>query len=187
MANEAMTGYAPELPGPLEISRGLPQAPEPLRPAPARFGVAGLSAGATFKTRIPHDPARRRKMAGDRIAKGLGWFSLALGATEVLCGRSLARWLGMENATWLLRAYGLREITTGVGILAAHRPEDRSPWMWARAGGDALDLATLSPGLHPSNPHRDRVAATMTAVAAITTLDTTTALLTLPSHPPHQD
>lgn len=181
-ADEQMTGYAAGASGTMDISRGAPPA-EParaLRPAPARFGVAGISAGEDrlVRTSIPEDPARGRKMAGDRLAKGLGWFSLALGAGEVVFGRTLARWMGMEGAAWILRAYGAREIATGVGILSAHRPEDRSPWMWARVGGDVLDLGTLALGLHPSNPCRDRVALAMMAVGGVTALDAACAVMT---------
>ena len=35
------------------------------------------------------------------------------------------------------RAYGLREIGTGIGILAS---KDPSPWLWGRVAGDALDV-----------------------------------------------
>lgn len=184
MPDEQMTttGYAPTATASADISRGVPPAEpiRPLRPAPARFGIAGISAGEDrlYKTTVPHDPDRRRKMAGDRLAKGLGWFSLALGTGEILFGRTLARWLGMEGATWLLRAYGVREIATGVGLLSAHRPEDRTPWLWARVGGDTLDLGTLALGLHPSNPCRDRVALAMMAVGGVTALDVACATMT---------
>ena len=50
------------------------------------------------------------------MARGLGWFSIGLGLAEVLAPRVLTRGLGMENEQ-LVRAYGLREIATGIGIL----------------------------------------------------------------------
>ena len=158
-----------------------PTAPmEPLRPAPARFGVAGISAGEDrfYKTSLPRDPTRTRKTVGDGVAKGLGWFSIGLGVSEVLFAPRMARWLGMDGTSWIIRAYGGREIAHGVGILAQHRAEDRSPWVWTRVGGDALDLATLATGLHPSNPRRDRVALAMMAVGGVTALDMACAAMT---------
>jgi hypothetical protein len=65
---------------------------------------------------------------------------------------SLARFLGMEERTELIRAYGAREILTGVGLLSQ---DDPVPWLWARVGGDALDLGTLAMGLR----HDHRVGA----------------------------
>jgi hypothetical protein len=88
---------------------------------------------------------RRRPVRGSagRMAAGLGWFSIGLGAMELLAARPLARALGMRGAENLIRAYGVREIATGVGILTAR---DRRPWIMARVAGDALDAATLLAG-----------------------------------------
>jgi hypothetical protein len=68
-----------------------------------------------------------------KVARGLGWFSIGLGLTEVIAGRSLGRALGMENKTWLLRAFGVREIAAGVAILSLDRPK---AGVWARVAGD---------------------------------------------------
>jgi hypothetical protein len=106
--------------------------------------------------------------AGYRMARGLGWFSLALGAAELLAPRSLARWLGMESQAELIRLYGMREIANGVAILSQ---EDPTPWVWARVGGDALDLATLAPAYRNDNPRRDNVGIAMAAVAGAALLD----------------
>jgi hypothetical protein len=53
---------------------------------------------------------------GESLARGLGIFSIVLGAAEVLAPRTLARTLGMTGSESLICAYGLREIATGVGI-----------------------------------------------------------------------
>jgi hypothetical protein len=55
-------------------------------------------------------------------AHGLGWFSIGLGLTELLAPGHLARFLGMEDRAELIRAYGAREIVTGVSILAQDDP-----------------------------------------------------------------
>jgi hypothetical protein len=104
----------------------------------------------------------------DTLARGLGVFSIALGLMELAAARPLARTLGMRGNEKLIRAYGLREIATGVGILAA---KDPTPWIWGRVAGDALDLATLATGLEGDNRRKDNVVLALTAVAGVTALD----------------
>jgi hypothetical protein len=104
----------------------------------------------------------------DALARGLGVFSIALGLVEVVAARALTRALGMEGSETLVRAYGFREIAKGVGILAA---DDPTPWIWGRVAGDALDIATLVPGLDPDNPRRANVGIALAAVAGATALD----------------
>jgi hypothetical protein len=107
--------------------------------------------------------------AGTRaLARGLGWFSLALGVAEVTAPRRLARALGMDGYDRLVLAYGVREIVTGIGILAARDP---TPWIWGRVAGDTLDLATASAGLADDNPRRDKVGLAMVALLGVTALD----------------
>jgi hypothetical protein len=102
------------------------------------------------------------------VAQGLGWFSIGLGVVELVAPGNLARFLGMDGRDELIRAYGVREIVTGVGILSQ---DDPTPWMWGRVGGDALDLGTLATGLGRHNPQRGNVALAMAAVAGVTALD----------------
>ncbi len=102
------------------------------------------------------------------LAQGLGWFSIGLGVAELLAPGQLARLLGMEERTELIRAYGARELVTGIGILSQ---QDPTPWIWGRVGGDAIDLATLAPGLDPDNPAQRNVIVAVAAVAGVTVLD----------------
>lgn len=103
-----------------------------------------------------------------QLADGLGWFSIGLGVLELVAARPLARAMGMEDRSELLRLCGARELTTGVGILTQSDP---TPWLWGRVGGDALDLATLAGGLDGDNPRRGKVGLAMAAVAGIAALD----------------
>ena len=104
----------------------------------------------------------------ETLAKGLGWFSIGLGVAELVAPERLARFLGMEERTELIRTYGAREILTGVGILSQ---EDPTPWIWGRVGGDALDLGTLAMGLGRANPQRGNVGLAIGAVAGVMALD----------------
>ena len=101
------------------------------------------------------------------LARGLGWFSIALGAAEVLAPGRMGRMTGLDRRRTLLRGFGLREIGAGVGVLAARRP---APGMWARVAGDAMDLAALAAALRRRS-RRTRVLAAIATVAGVTLLD----------------
>lgn len=101
---------------------------------------------------------RRSGQAADQMARRLGWLSIGLGIAQLLAPRGVARAAGLRGSEPLVQAYGLREIATGIGLLTAR---DKSPWLWARVGGDALDLATLAVR------GELRSASTATAIAAV--------------------
>ena len=105
------------------------------------------------RTRYPNTTA-------GQLATQLGWFSIALGAAELLATRPLARSLGMHGQEKLIRAYGVREIVKGIGILTSENP---TPWLWGRVAGDALDVATVGAGLVT----RGRPLRTLTSVAML--------------------
>lgn len=107
----------------------------------------------------------------ERLAVGLGWFSLALGAAELAAPGRVARLIGIEptdETDRILRGYGARELGVGVAILA--RP-DQARWLWARVAGDALDLSTLGCAMAANGTNRNRAMAAGLAVAAVTALD----------------
>jgi hypothetical protein len=125
-------------------------------------------------TRAKGDPKIIRSGPGslsntDRMARGLGWFSIALGAMEIAAPKTLARSLGMEGPVieTLLRVYGFREIGAGVLTLSV----DKKLGLWARVAGDAMDVATLCKGLGRSNPKRQNVTFALIAVLGITAAD----------------
>ncbi len=107
-------------------------------------------------------------MNKQNLAGALGWFSIGLGLAEVVAARSLGRFLGVEDRSGLLRLFGVREIVTGVGILSQER---RAPWLWARVGGDVLDLAALCSALAADNKKKGQVAFATAAVVGVTALD----------------
>jgi uncharacterized membrane protein len=103
----------------------------------------------------------------ERLALGLGWFSIALGTTEMLAPGAIARWLGIRENDRLIRAFGAREIATGIGILNYPRP---AGGLWARVSGDVVDLAALGAAMTRSE-RPNRVAGALALVAGITLLD----------------
>jgi uncharacterized membrane protein len=105
------------------------------------------------------------------LSRGRGWFSIALGLTEIAMPRLFSRWIGLEpraRTSWILRAVGVRELAAGVSLLAMpHRPEP----LWSRVIGDAMDLALLGMGARSRRRHAMRLAGALTAVASATALD----------------
>jgi hypothetical protein len=124
-----------------------------------------LDTQARALVRATSSHSATRTSAAHKLARGLGWFSVALGLVELLAAPRLARRIGLSHHTALLQVWGARELVTGVGILTARQPDTMAAWVRARVGGDALDLATLAcaRGGHPA------VAAV--AVAGVTALD----------------
>ena len=98
---------------------------------------------------------------------GLGLFSIALGATELLAGHRIARELEAEDHVGLVRGFGAREIAAGVGLLAN---PGHSAGMWNRVAGDAMDLAALSAAAGRS-PRNRAVWGALAFVVGATMLD----------------
>src|SRR5579883_680932 len=92
--------------------------------------------------RVPRTalPGRSRS-SHDELAKGLGYFSLALGVAELIVPRLVCRAAGMRPTRTLIRGYGVRELATGIAIAASH---DATPYLWGRVAGDAVDIATVA-------------------------------------------
>jgi hypothetical protein len=104
----------------------------------------------------------------DRIASGLGYFSIALGLAELLAPRAVSRAAGLEGHETVVQAYGAREIATGIAILTSH---DATPWIWGRVAGDAADIATVVAGSQEDSPHRTYTPWALLALAGVTALD----------------
>jgi hypothetical protein len=109
----------------------------------------------------------------DRVARGLGWFSLGLGLAELVAPGKLGRALGLEGKETLLRAYGGREIGAGIWALS----DTPAPAIWARVAGDLVDLGTLAAGLRGADDIQKRNAfIALAAVGGITLIDLLTAM-----------
>lgn len=80
-----------------------------------------------LQTRAGRAGGRGNHRSPDALARGLGWFSIGLGLAEFLMPQTMARTVGLEGKESLVRAFGLRAIASGAGILMARDPE---PWIW---------------------------------------------------------
>jgi hypothetical protein len=108
------------------------------------------------------------RSAHDKLARDLGYFSIALGAAELLAPMAICNAVGLKGLEPVIRAYGAREVVTGVAILSSHDP---APWIWARVAGDMADIATVGTGLQRSNPKKENSALALAALAAVTLVD----------------
>lgn len=108
-----------------------------------------------------------------QIAQALGWFSVGLGMAELFAPRKLQDLVGVEDHENLLRTVGLREVASGVGLLAANNPR---PWLWARVAGDAMDASLLLGALTSDRNDRPKVTGALLAAAGIAAIDLLAAL-----------
>lgn len=115
---------------------------------------------------MEHDDERTQD---DQLATTLAWFSIALGASELVAPQMMRRLTGLpESSEPGVRALGAREIAHGISILM--RPGSSVP-VWSRVAGDAIDLAVLISALGSDESDRERVTGAIAAVAGLTALD----------------
>jgi len=88
----------------------------------------------------------------------LAYFSLALGAMELVAPNLLSRAIGLRPKPGLVRTFGVREMATGLGMLTLPRSPARPG---ARLAGNAVDLR---------NTRRGRIVALL-AVAGVMALN----------------
>ena len=119
---------------------------------------------------IPLARAAPRANLSRLAAQGLGWFSILLGALEVVAPSQLAARLGFHAKEPLLRRYGSRGIAAGAAALVGFL----GPAMWARVFGD---LATLSIGRRKERHTTRNIAIAIAAVGGIVLLDVCIAAL----------
>jgi uncharacterized membrane protein len=117
------------------------------------------------------EPRRISEPNGVGLSRGLGWFSVGLGLTELAAPRVLARAIGIDDSGLTgvtIRAMGARELLNGLGILA--RPRRALP-LWARVAGDAIDLAFLAWAFGAKRTHTQRLVGAIASVAGVAALD----------------
>jgi uncharacterized membrane protein len=125
----------------------------------------------SYNRRSTDQPGRSSAAGVERRARGLGWFSIGLGLAQIGASRAVARFIGLnddDDTRNTMFALGLREITSGIGILSQPRS---AGWLWTRVGGDLMDLALLGKAMTSEKNERGRLAAAAAAVAGVAVLD----------------
>ena len=103
--------------------------------------------------------------------RALGFFSLVLGAVQLIAPRRLLAAIGIAPtgaATAVTRLIGLRELSGVPGLLVVTAPVG---WLAARVAGDVMDFALLRRAQGKSYNVPERVGAAAAAVAAISAVD----------------
>ncbi len=120
----------------------IPRRPELSGPPPRR--VCGLAY-------MPRSGRSREERLGD----GLGWLSCRVGSCRsARASRCRSRHRNAANIRGCLRAVRRTRAHRRCGASLTQR--DRTPWLWSRVIGDAMDLALIGTALRPSNPGRGR-------------------------------
>ena len=102
----------------------------------------------------------------DALERGLGRFSIGLGAAALVAPRAVG-WLSGTRSPTLMRLVGARELVAGIGILTQR---DRAPWLWSRVIGDTFDIAALCLAW-TRGERRGRAGFALAAVVGVTALD----------------
>lgn len=127
---------------------------------------------ATIRTSADYVELKYRNPANlmaEKLATGMGLFSLGLGLAEALMPGTMARMIGVdEDQGGAIRALGLREIGHGISIMMGQKPTVQ---MWARVGGDAIDLAYLGYKATDVGANKTRLALAAAAVLGATAMD----------------
>jgi uncharacterized membrane protein len=105
---------------------------------------------------------------GTEWARRLGWFSLGLGAAELLIPRQVGRFVGVSGHGKIIRCMGAREIATGIGILHSSSSVGS---VAGRILGDVVDLALLGAALGSRRAGKKKIGIAMGTVAVVTALD----------------
>jgi uncharacterized membrane protein len=121
--------------------------------------------------------SERDRRRPDRLATGLGWASLGLGAAQLAAPDAVRRMSGVDDSAssrLLVPLVGAREMFHAAVLLGSRVPR---PWVWTRVAGDVVDLAMLGCAVARRRGVRRRRAVAVTAVVAgITAVDLYTAV-----------
>ena len=138
-------------------------------PAPWKTRAAQWEPSASHSLNGRNGSATDTEM--DPLARALGWFSLGLGLAQIAAPSKMAQLIGVDDddaTITMMRVVGAREIASGIGILTQPKP---TPWLWARVGGDAMDLALLRTAMASPRADQHRVATATAAVLGIAAVD----------------
>ena len=102
-----------------------------------------------------------------KLSLGLGFFSLALGVTELLGAKSIAKALDADDHTGIVKGFGIRELAAGFAILAQPAV---ATGIWGRVAGDAMDIGLLAAAV-PNSRKPGALTASTLMVLGITALD----------------
>ncbi|MDB5443786.1 MAG: hypothetical protein JWP73_2162 [Phenylobacterium sp.] len=134
-----------------------------------------LSVGPSDKKmNLATDRVRAAPAISPTLSMNLGMTAIGLGLWGTLFPRHVARTLGIDAPTPVVRGvFGLRELWTGFALAG---DPTKSGMLWARVAGDVFDIAVLKSLDNRKNPQRGAARAALGFVLAATALDVFTAV-----------
>jgi len=110
-------------------------------------------------------------MTDDNLMRALGWASVGLGVPPVLAPGEFVRAIGTGDGSRqrvTIALVGVRELAAAAGLLVQGSPV----WLWARVGGDLMDLGLLARALKNHDGRGlGRTVAAFAGVVGITGVD----------------
>lgn len=135
---------------------------------PSFLGTARTHTNGRRATATSRSDQRRGALARpesiERLEQGLGYFSLALGSTQILSPGPVNRLIGVRDDTKsrrLQRLVGAQELSAAAGILLLDRPV---PCLWIRSAGDVLHLGLLARAFRARRESTPRLAGAIVSV-----------------------
>lgn len=107
-----------------------------------------------------------------KLATGLGYFSLGLGAAQLVSPSGVNRLIGVgddAHSRFWQRVVAAQELSAAAGILGQRRPVQ---WLWGRSAADVVHLTMLARCWHRRPASPARLAAAIGSVIGTFALDT---------------
>jgi uncharacterized membrane protein len=115
---------------------------------------------------------------GDRLATGLGLFSVGLGTAQLLAPGRVNRLIGIRDdrrARRWQRVVGMQELSAAAGIFG---PGAARPWLVGRTVGDVMHLGMLARAAGTRGEHPARLAGAIASVVGCLGADATASVRT---------
>lgn len=111
------------------------------------------------------------RRAPDRLARRLGWFSVGLGAVQLLAPDMVNRAIGVRPSPRrraLMRGVGVQELAVGAGLLTRRIP---AALLWSRVAGDIVHTGMLATAATDDDHDRRRLMGAIANVLGVTVVD----------------
>lgn len=111
-----------------------------------------------------------------KLAQGIGWYSIALAVVELISPKTVNQTIGIKDDPLhhnLVRVRGVRELISGIGIVASRKP---AGYLWSRVAGDVIDFALVGQALTHRRNNKQKLLIATAAFSAVALLDVVAAL-----------
>lgn len=114
---------------------------------------------------------KKQFLSSRKLALGIGCYSIAVAVLELLSPKTVNQTVGLNDDTKhrnLVRIRGLRELISGVGIVAAQKP---AAFLWSRVAGDLLDFVLVGKSLTSSHNQRQKLMIATAVFSGVALID----------------